>query len=249
MSILQRQRLKIKKLKDAGIGTYVLFQETYHQSTYEKMHPQDPSTITNGTPLPWIVPWKQESMMGLGVLYGLYDYQYDTVAMIMHAEHLDQTFGVGPHTISQPRLRAAAGVDIAKFPYLVSDSDFKKIVAVIRLTVPYTGMILSTREEPKFREEVMAVGISQISAGSCTGVGGYVEEYENPNKRHSDEKPQFEVEDHRSPMEILKSLCNSGYIPSYCTACYREGRTGERFMPCKIRPDSQCMPSKCTAYF
>ncbi|HHY91468.1 MAG TPA: [FeFe] hydrogenase H-cluster radical SAM maturase HydG [Clostridiales bacterium] len=221
-----------KKLKDAGIGTYVLFQETYHQPTYEKLHPQGPKHDYE-----WHTTAMDRAMeggiddVGLGVLYGLYDYQYDTVAMIMHAEHLDQTFGVGPHTISVPRLRAAAGVDIAKFPYLVSDDDFKKIVAVIRLAVPYTGMILSTREKPGFRDEVIALGISQISAGSCTGVGGYVEEYENRHKRPSNEKPQFEVEDHRSPMEILKSLCNSGYIPSYCTACYREGRTGERFMP------------------
>jgi 2-iminoacetate synthase len=221
-----------KRLKDAEIGTYVLFQETYHKPTYEKMHPQGPKHSYE-----WHTTAMDRAMeagiddVGIGVLYGLYDYKYETIAMIMHAEHLDETFGVGPHTISVPRLRAAAGVDIKQFPYLVSDPEFKKIVAILRLTVPYTGMILSTREESKFREEVIAVGISQISAGSCTGVGGYVEEYENPNKRQLNEKPQFQVEDRRSPMEILKSLCNSGYIPSYCTACYREGRTGERFMP------------------
>jgi 2-iminoacetate synthase len=217
-----------KRLKDAEIGTYILFQESYHRPTYEKMHPSGPKHDYN---------WHTTAMdrafqggiddVGLGVLYGLYDYKYETIAMIMHSEHLDRVYGVGPHTISVPRLRPALGVDVNRFPHLVSDDDFKKIVAIIRLTVPYTGMILSTRETPEFRDEVISLGISQISAGSCTGVGGYHEEYAIHNH---DDKPQFEVEDHRSPMEILKSLCKSGYIPSYCTACYREGRTGERFM-------------------
>ncbi|MCX7904464.1 MAG: [FeFe] hydrogenase H-cluster radical SAM maturase HydG [Caloramator sp.] len=219
-----------KKLKEAGIGTYILFQETYHRPTYEKMHPSGPKHDYN-----YHTTAMDRAMqagiddVGIGVLYGLYDYRYDTIAMLMHAEHLDNTYGVGPHTISVPRLREAEGVSLENFPYLVSDRDFKKIVAVLRLAVPYTGMILSTREEPKFRDEVIGLGISQISAGSCTGVGGYVEEY----KLHihkEDEKPQFEVGDHRSPLEIIKSLCKGGYIPSYCTACYREGRTGERFM-------------------
>ncbi|EOD00548.1 [FeFe] hydrogenase H-cluster radical SAM maturase HydG [Caldisalinibacter kiritimatiensis] len=218
-----------KKLKNAEIGTYILFQESYHRPTYEKMHPTGPKHDYN---------WHTTAMdrafqggiddVGLGVLYGLYDYKYETIGLLMHSEHLDRVYGVGPHTISVPRLRAAAGVDMNKFPYLVSDDDFKKIVAVIRLAVPYTGMILSTREAPKYRDEVISLGISQISAGSCTGVGGYYEEY---GKKHHDDKPQFEVEDHRSPIEILKSLCKSDYIPSYCTACYRAGRTGERFMP------------------
>ncbi|WP_069650837.1 [FeFe] hydrogenase H-cluster radical SAM maturase HydG [Caloranaerobacter ferrireducens] len=218
-----------KRLKEAEIGTYILFQETYHKPTYEKVHPKGPKHDYN---------WHTTAMdrafqagiddVGLGVLYGLYDYKYETIALLMHAEHLDSVYGVGPHTISVPRLRPAEGVDINNYPYLVSDDDFKKIVAIIRLAVPYTGMILSTREAPEYRDEVISLGISQISAGSCTGVGGYVEEY--MHKHHDDEKPQFEVEDHRSPIEILKSLCKSGYIPSYCTACYREGRTGERFM-------------------
>lgn len=217
-----------KRLKEAEIGTYILFQEAYHKPTYEKMHPQGPKHNYE---------WHTTAMdrafqggiddVGIGVLYGLYDYKYETIAMLMHAEHLDSVYGVGPHTISVPRLRKAEGVDIDKFPYLVSDDDFKKVVAVLRLTVPYTGMILSTRENPEYRDKVLSLGISQISAGSCTGVGGYYEEYKNDE--HKD-KPQFEVEDHRSPMEILKNLCRSGYIPSYCTACYREGRTGERFM-------------------
>lgn len=217
-----------KKLKTANIGTYILFQETFHKETYEKLHPAGPKHDYN---------WHTTAMdrareagiddVGLGVLYGLYDYKYDTIAMLMHAEHLEKDTGVGPHTISVPRLRAAEDVKLQDYPYLVNDEDFKKIVTVLRLSVPYTGMILSTREEPGFREEVLSLGISQISAGSCTGVGGYSEEYALKN---SDEKPQFEVGDRRSPLEILKGLCSSGYIPSYCTACYREGRTGERFM-------------------
>lgn len=217
-----------KKLKDAQIGTYILFQETYHKPTYEKLHPSGPKHDYNyHTTAMDRARMAGIDDVGIGVLYGLYDYKYDTVAMIMHAEHLDRETGVGPHTISVPRLRAAEGVDINKYPYIVSDGDFMKIVAVLRMAVPYTGMILSTREEPNFRDKVIALGISQISAGSCTGVGGYSEE-----TRHiqSDEKPQFEVGDHRSPLQIQKSLCDFGYIPSYCTACYRAGRTGDRFM-------------------
>lgn len=217
-----------KKLKDAEIGTYILFQETYHKPTYEKMHPVGPKHNYN---------WHTTAMdraraagiddVGIGVLYGLYDYKYETVGMLMHAEHLDKETGVGPHTISMPRLRAAENVSLKDYPYLVSDEDFIKIVAILRLAVPYTGMILSTREEAEFRDKVISVGISQVSAGSCTGVGGYAEER---GLQHSDEKPQFEVGDHRSPSQILKNLCESNYIPSYCTACYRAGRTGDRFM-------------------
>lgn len=217
-----------RRLKEAEIGTYTLFQETYNQEVYEKMHPTGPKHDYN-----WHTTAMDRAMeagigdVGIGVLYGLYDYKYETIAMLMHAEHLEEVFGVGPHTISVPRLRAAEGVNLSGLPYLVADNDFKKIVAVLRLAVPYTGMILSTREAVGFREEVIALGISQISAGSCTGVGAYAKEYGINNK---DEKPQFEVSDHRSPMEVIKSLCESGYVPSYCTACYREGRTGDRFM-------------------
>lgn len=220
-----------QKLKDAEIGTYILFQETYHKDTYEYMHPKGPKHNYN---------WHTEAMdrameagiddVGIGVLYGLYDHVYETIAMFMHAEHLEEAFGVGPHTISVPRIKKAVGVDTNNYPHLVTDDEFKKIVAVIRLAVPYTGMILSTRESAKFREEVMKVGISQISAGSCTGVGGYMEEYGDDLERKLEEEPQFEVEDHRSPMEVIKDLCEGDYIPSYCTACYREGRTGDRFM-------------------
>ncbi|SEF44884.1 2-iminoacetate synthase [Caloramator fervidus] len=218
-----------KKLKEAGIGTYILFQETYHKETYEKMHKKGPkhNYDYHTTAMDRAMEAGIDDV-GLGVLYGLYDFKYETVAMLIHAKYLENKFGVGPHTVSVPRLKKAEGVDLNKFPYLVSDEDFKKIVAVLRLALPYTGMILSTREEPKFRDEVIALGISQISAGSCTGVGGYVEHYKK--QHNADEKPQFQVEDHRSPLEIIKSLMRGGYIPSYCTACYREGRTGDRFM-------------------
>lgn len=217
-----------KKLKKAGIGTYILFQETYHKKTYEKVHPKGPKhnydyhttamdrAMTGGI-----------DDVGMGVLFGLYDYRYEVIAMFMHSRHLEKTFGVGPHTISVPRLRPAGGVDFNSFPYLVNDHDFKKLVGIIRLAVPYTGMILSTREPGNFRDEVISVGISQVSAGSCTDVGGYEETYGEHTKQIS---PQFELCDKRSPIEILKELCKKNYIPSYCTACYRKGRTGERFM-------------------
>lgn len=217
-----------RRLKDAEIGTYVLFQETYHKPTYEKMHPFGPKSDYN-----WHTTAMDRALIaglddvGIGVLYGLYDYRYETLAMVMHSNHLDKEFGVGPHTISVPRIREAEGVNLKEFPYIVKDNEFKKIVAILRLAVPYTGMILSTREEPDFRDEVIDLGISQISAGSCTGVGGYMEEYRD---KSTEKLPQFKVGDHRSPNEIIRSLCAAGYVPSYCTACYRKGRTGERFM-------------------
>ncbi|WP_326512366.1 [FeFe] hydrogenase H-cluster radical SAM maturase HydG [Clostridium intestinale] len=213
-------------LKDAGIGTYILFQETYHKPTYENLHPNGPKHNYN---------WHTTAMhraraagiddVGMGVLYGLYEHKYDTIALLMHAEHLDKETGVGPHTLSVPRLRPAEGVDTNKYPHMLNDEEFKKLVAILRITVPYTGIILSTREEANFREEVLSVGVSQVSAGSCTGVGGYADE--NKIKENT---AQFEVSDERSPSEVMRSLCNQGYVPSYCTACYREGRTGERFM-------------------
>ncbi len=165
--------------------------------------------------------------MGFGVLFGLYDYKYEVLAMLLHALHLEEVFGVGPHTISVPRLRPAAGVSFDNFPHLVSDHDFKKIIAVLRLAVPYTGMILSTREPAEFRDELINVGISQISAGSCTGVGGYCDDN---NQEREKQRVQFNVEDRRSMDEVIISVCKSGYIPSFCTACYRKGRTGDRFM-------------------
>jgi 2-iminoacetate synthase len=216
------------RLKDAGIGTYILFQETYHQPTYLAVHKGGPKRNYE-----WHTEAHDRAMqggiedVGLGVLYGLYDWKYDTVAMLMHAEHLEAALGVGPHTLSVPRIRSAAGVDAKDYPYLVADEDFKRVVAVLRMAVPYTGMILSTREPMGFREEVIAVGISQVSAGSCTGVGGYAHTHK---LGEPETVPQFEPADHRSPTEVLKDLLKDGYIPSYCTACYREGRTGDRFM-------------------
>lgn len=195
--------------------------------------------------------------VGFGVLYGLYDYRYETVALLLHALELEKIFGVGPHTISVPRLKPAHGVKREAFKYRVSDNDFKKLVAVLRLAVPYTGIILSTRETAEMRHQLLAAGVSQVSAGSCTGVGGYSvvgrqssvvgsdsgvvgsdskdtgrdEEERNtvcpPCKK---EVPQFQLEDERSPDEVLAGLCHAGYLPSYCTACYRQGRTGDRFM-------------------
>ncbi|MEN6549498.1 MAG: [FeFe] hydrogenase H-cluster radical SAM maturase HydG [Armatimonadia bacterium] len=217
-----------RRLKDAGIGTYILFQETYHKPTYEQVHPSGPKHN-----YAWHTEAHDRAMeggiddVGLGVLYGLYDWQYDTIGMLMHAEHLEAARGVGPHTLSVPRIRSAEGIDSSGFPHIVADADFKKLVAVLRLAVPYTGMILSTREPQGFREEVVAVGISQVSAGSCTGVGGYAHA---GKLGFEDVAPQFEPEDHRTPTEVLTGLIQDGYIPSYCTACYREGRTGDRFM-------------------
>ncbi|MDD3927391.1 MAG: [FeFe] hydrogenase H-cluster radical SAM maturase HydG, partial [bacterium] len=217
-----------RRLKAADIGTYILFQETYHKPTYLKVHRGGPKRNYE-----WHTEAHDRAMtggiddVGFGVLYGLYDWKYDTVGLLMHAEHMETALGVGPHTLSVPRIRAAEGMTVDDFPYLVSDDDFKKLVAILRLAVPYTGMILTTREPQGYREEVVKLGISQVSAGSCTGVGGYAD----AGKLSAEEqKPQFEPLDHRSPNEVLKSLLHDGYIPSYCTACYREGRTGDRFM-------------------
>ncbi len=216
------------KLKEAGIGTYILFQETYHPETYRIMHPSGPkaSYYYHTTAMDRAMNAGIDDV-GLGVLFGLYHYKFEVLGLLHHAQHLEEAFGVGPHTISVPRLRPATGVNLNNFPYLVSDQDFKMIVAVLRLAVPYTGIILSTREEARFRDEVIALGVSQISAGSCTGVGAYKEEY---SRRKAGNEAQFEVGDHRTPDDILAQLCCDGYLPSYCTACYRQGRTGDRFM-------------------
>ncbi|MDK0566024.1 [FeFe] hydrogenase H-cluster radical SAM maturase HydG [Clostridium perfringens] len=215
-----------KRLKDAEIGTYILFQETYHKPTYERLHVSGPKHNYNyHTTAMHRAREAGIDDIGMGVLYGLYDYKYETLAMLMHAMDLEEITGVGPHTLSVPRIRPAENVSLENYPYLVDDEDFKKIVAILRLAVPYAGLILSTREEPGLRDEIIALGVSQVSTGSCTGVGGYSEAYSDP-----EEKPQFEVGDHRSPVEMIESLMEAGYIPSYCTACYREGRTGERFM-------------------
>jgi len=217
-----------KKLKAADIGTFILFQETFHRPTYAKMHPSGPKSDYD-----WHTTALHRAQqggiddVGTGVLYGLYDYRYELVAQLMLAEHLEKMFGVGPHTISVPRMREAEGVDLARFPYLPTDGQFLRIIAVIRVSTPYTGMILSTRETPETRKKALELGISQVSAGSCTGIGGYHRDIANPKCVNT---AQFKVSDERTPDEVLTWLCEDGYIPSYCTACYRQGRTGDRFM-------------------
>lgn len=215
-----------KKLKEAGIGTYILFQETYNKKSYEELHPTGPKHD---------YAYHTEAMdrameagiddVGLGVLFGLNMYKYDFVGLLMHAEHLEAAMGVGPHTISVPRIRPADDIDPENFSNAISDEIFEKIVAVLRISVPYTGMIVSTRESQKTRECVLELGVSQISGGSRTSVGGYVE----PEKEE-DNSAQFEVNDTRTLDEIVNWLLEKNFIPSFCTACYREGRTGDRFM-------------------
>ena len=214
-----------RKLKDAGIGTYILFQETYHKENYEALHPTGPKSK---------YAYHTEAMdrameagiddVGCGVLFGLDKYRYELVGIIMHAEHLEAKFGVGPHTISVPRVCPADDIDPEELN-AIPDEIFEKIVSVIRIAVPYTGMIVSTRESKATREKVLDLGISQISGGSRTSVGGYVEE--EPEEENS---AQFDVSDRRSLDEVVNWLLGLGYIPSFCTACYREGRTGDRFM-------------------
>jgi 2-iminoacetate synthase len=216
-----------RRLKEAQIGTYILFQETYHRLTYKEVHPRGPKGDYD-----WHTTAHDRAMeagiddVGFGVLFGLYDYKFEVLGLLQHALHMEDRFGVGPHTISVPRLRPAKGMDISQFPHLVADEDFAKIIAILRLAVPYTGLILSTRESPEFRDKLINYGISQISAGSCTGVGAYKEEED-----HVEEPSvQFDVDDKRSVDEVISTVCKSGYLPSYCTACYRQGRTGDRFM-------------------
>lgn len=215
-----------QQLKQAGIGTYILFQETYHPATYQRVHPAGPKSDFE-----WHLTAFDRAMragiddVGAGVLFGLYDWRYELIALLVHAAYLEQTYGAGPHTVSVPRLRPAHGVNLERYPYLVSDADFAKIITLLRLALPYTGIILSTRESPALREHLLKLGVSQISAGSCTGVGGYAKQaIRLPNTA------QFEVDDQRSPDEIFTQLCNDGFLPSFCTACYRQGRTGDRFM-------------------
>lgn len=214
------------RLRDAGIGTYILFEETYHRKTYEELHPTGPKSD-------WA--YHTEAMdrameggiddVGIGALFGLCNYRYDFVGILMHAEHLEARFGVGPHTISVPRIRPADDIDPADFPDAVTDDVFRRIVAVLRLAVPYTGMIVSTRESQRSRELVLDVGVSQLSGGSRTSVGGYAEGIED-----AEESAQFDISDNRTLDDIVGWLLKLGYIPSFCTACYREGRTGDRFM-------------------
>ncbi|RJQ30824.1 MAG: [FeFe] hydrogenase H-cluster radical SAM maturase HydG [Peptococcaceae bacterium] len=221
-----------KKLKDAGIGTYVLFQETYHRPTYARMHPAGPKSDYE-----WHLTAMNRAVaggiddVGVGVLFGLHDFKFEVLSLLLHVRYLEESAGVGPHTISVPRLRPAPGVDLLQFPYLVSDSDFKKLVAVLRLAVPYTGLILSTRERPSLRSELISLGVSQLSAGSSTGVGGYGNRAKAGSSAGNGEADtQFSVEDRRTLDEVVGDVCRTGYLPSFCTACYRQGRTGERFM-------------------
>ncbi len=214
-----------KKLKDAGIGTYILFQETYHRGSYLKLHPTGPKRN---------YAYHTEAMdrameggiddVGLGVLFGLELYKYEFAGLIMHAEHLEAVHGVGPHTISIPRVKRADDIDPTAFDNGIDDETFAKITACIRLAVPYTGIIISTRETEKVRSKLLHLGVSQVSGGSRTSVGGYTEE-ERPH-----DTEQFDVSDQRTLDEVVKWLMDSGHIPSFCTACYREGRTGDRFM-------------------
>ncbi len=226
-----------RKLKDAGIGTYILFQETYHKESYEHLHPTGPKHD---------YAYHTEAMdrameggiddVGLGVLFGLELYRYEFAGLLMHAEHLESVFGVGPHTISVPRIRHADDIDADSFSNGITDDTFAKIVACIRIAVPYTGMIVSTRESKACREKVLHLGVSQISGGSKTSVGGYNEPEEDDHKSE-----QFDVEDKRTLDEVVKWLMEMGYIPSFCTACYREGRTGDRFMTlCKNGQIQNC---------
>ena len=226
-----------RRLKDAGIGTYILFQETYHKESYLKLHPTGPKHDYN---------YHTEAMdrameggiddVGIGVLFGLELYRYELAGLLMHAEHLEAVHGVGPHTISVPRIKAADDINPDDFDNGIDDETFAKIVAIIRIAVPYTGMIISTRESESVRKKVLELGISQISGGSRTSVGGYDEpESEEENSA------QFDVSDNRSLDEVVRWLMNLGYIPSFCTACYREGRTGDRFMSlCKSGQIQNC---------
>ena len=226
-----------RKLKEAGIGTYILFQETYHKESYERLHPTGPkSNYAYHTEAHDRAMQGGIDDVGLGVLFGLELYRYEFAGLLMHAEHLEAAFGVGPHTISVPRVCPADDIDPGEFDNGISDDMFAKIVACIRVAVPYTGMIISTRESPKVRERVLHLGISQISGGSRTSVGGYAEE--EPEEENSS---QFDVSDRRTLDEVVRWLMEMGYVPSFCTACYREGRTGDRFMSlCKSGQIQNC---------
>lgn len=216
-----------RKLKEAGIGTYILFQETYDKVRYEKLHPTGPKHN---------YAYHTEAMdramqggiddVGLGVLFGLSTYKYEFAALLMHAQHLESVFGVGPHTISVPRIKKADDIDPSTFENGIDDDTFVKIVACIRIAVPYTGMIISTRESKQCRERVLKLGISQISGGSKTSVGGYA----HPEDETEGDTAQFDVSDRRTLDDVIKWLMELGYVPSFCTACYREGRVGDRFM-------------------
>jgi len=216
-----------KIIKDAGIGTFQIFQETYHQGTYKQLHPRGPKSN-----YAWRLYGLDRAMLagiddvGIGALFGLFNWKYEVMGLIYHTIHLEERFGVGPHTISFPRIEPAVGSDISyNPPHRVSDADFKKIVAIIRLAVPYTGMILTAREPAELRKEVLRMGVSQIDGGSSIGIGSY-----SQNDPEKIKKSQFILGDSRTLEEVIQDLLKEGYIPSFCTACYRMGRTGEHFM-------------------
>ena len=217
-----------KIVKEAGIGTYQIFQETYHQDTYKKLHPRGPKSN-----FLWRLYGLDRAMeggiddLGIGALMGLYDWRFEVLALLQHSLHLEERFGVGPHTISFPRIEPAYGSDFTKAPpYRVSDDDFKKLVAILRLSVPYTGMILTAREPVEIRNEIIKLGVSQIDGGSAIGIG----EYSHREDKELLKKSQFVLGDHRSLDEVIYELATTGFLPSFCTACYRVGRTGEHFM-------------------
>lgn len=229
-----------KKLKDADIGTYILFQETYHKPTYEKVHPNS----IKGDYQYHLTAFNRAMEGGIddvggGVLFGLADYKYEILALMIHNEYLEKNYGVGFHTISVPRIKKAEGMSLDEYPHQIDDDTFRDIVAIIRLAVPFTGMILSTRETAELRRELIKYGISQISAGSSADVGGY------SDKENGKTATQFELADHRTPLEVLKELLDEEYVPSYCTACYRMGRTGDRFMQLAKSGNIQnvCLPN------
>jgi 2-iminoacetate synthase len=226
-----------RKLKEAGIGTYILFQETYHKESYQKLHPTGPkSNYAYHTEAHDRAMQGGIDDVGLGVLFGLELYRYEFAGLLMHAEHLETVFGVGPHTISVPRICPADDIDPSSFDNGISEDIFAKLVACIRVAVPYTGMIISTRESPAARARVLELGVSQISGGSRTTVGGYVSP--EPEEENS---AQFDLSDRRTLDEVVRWLMELGHVPSFCTACYREGRTGDRFMSlCKSGQIHNC---------
>jgi 2-iminoacetate synthase len=236
-----------RKLKKAGIGTYQLFQETYHEPTYRKVHPDGPKK--KYLRRLFAIDHAQEAGIddvGIGVLFGLYDYKFEVLALLRHSLHLEEKFGVGPHTISVPRIEPALNAPLSRQPPgKVWDADFKKLVAIIRLSVPYTGIILSTREKAGFRDEIFSLGVSQISAGSRTSPGAY-----SDNGRKQSRAEQFHLGDTRTQAQVIRDIGQEGFYPSFCTACYRRGRTGEDFMklakPGKIK--DFCTPNSILTY-
>ncbi|HSQ34256.1 MAG TPA: [FeFe] hydrogenase H-cluster radical SAM maturase HydG [Peptostreptococcaceae bacterium] len=232
-----------KKLKEAAIGTYQIFQETYHRETYAKMHLSG-SKSDYDYRLTAVERAFEAGIddVGIGALLGLYDYKFDVLGTLMHAEYLDQKYNIGPHTISMPRLKPAIGSGLDEIPYPLSDTDIKKVVAIYRMTVPYTGIILSTRETPELRDELIELGVSQMSAGSKVNPGGYEED--------DNKATQFETADERSLDEILQVICKQGHLPSFCTACYRKQRTGEAFMELAKHGDINefCQPNSMLTF-